>query len=145
MKDVTVDSPVRNWEIARCPFSHCDDAIGEDARRDGLPYDRRNGEDDSWWKASLCVGLSRSAIVGSVCLRYTLGVVGVVRGMYVSPTFRRRGIGGELLLCAIAASRSLGIPLLQSEVHSAAVPFFVRHGFDVARRGKRTTRCDLAD
>ena len=53
----------------------------------------------------------------------------LVRLMFVSPEFQRKGIGSLILKCILADANRQGIKKLECNSTIYAVPFYLKHGF----------------
>jgi len=65
------------------------------------------------------------------------GVIGWLEELYVLPQWRGEGIGSRLLAEVIARAGELGWKGVQLEVlagHERAIPFYLRHGFELLPR-----------
>jgi ribosomal protein S18 acetylase RimI-like enzyme len=71
------------------------------------------------------------------------GRAGHVRQVVVAPAYRGRGIAGDLVACAVARARELGLPLAFLNSRAHAVALYERQGFRVAQGPFRMGRTYL--
>lgn len=93
----------------------------------GVPVDMELDEFDSTAKHALayvdseCVGTARL-----IALPWNIGRIG---RMAVLQTYRRRGIGGQLLNALLESCKSQGIAKLELHAQLVAMPFYENFGF----------------
>jgi GNAT superfamily N-acetyltransferase len=55
-----------------------------------------------------------------------------LRGMAVTPSRQGSGVGGKVLARAVAAARAGGADVIWANARSAALAFYLRHGWQIA-------------
>lgn len=74
-------------------------------------------------------------VEGAIAGYADLQPTGYIDHFFVSGTCQRKGIGVLLMNRIHEEARRLGISELTSDVSKTAEPFFLRHGFQVVKRG----------